>query len=624
MHREVSLNPKEALEAILSTTLILLAYLDRDFNFIAVNQAYADAGRRHRDDFIGKNHFDLYPDAENEAIFERVVESGEVQTFSAKPFEHPDQPERGTTWWSWQLLPRKDESGIVTSLVLSLLDITERKQAEQSLQEAEAELRHTIEIVPGIIAKANAHTGYFTHCNPALSSILGFSAEEFLARPFIEFIHPDDRQATIDEVEKQLQGSPVARFENRYVCKDGSYKWLEWMATEADEQGLVYAAATDITERKQAEKALAHSHDLMRYIIEHSRGCVAVHDRDLNYIYVSQSYLDDYGVKEVDVIGKHHYDVFPDLPQKWRDVHQKALAGEISSAEEDSYVREDGTTDWTRWECRPWYEADGGIGGIVVYTEIITERKKAEQDRISLEAQLRQSQKLESIGTLAGGVAHEVNNPLTGMINYAELVKDHVQEDEKALEYTQGIIDEGNRIAKIVKNLLAFSRQDNEAQSLTRIPDIVDASMSLLHASLLKDKIEVVLDIPDDLPMVRCRSQQIQQVLVNLLVNSRAALNERYPEYDQNKLIRITSRWFGRDGEDWIRTTIEDHGIGVSEDATQRIFDPFFSTKPRHKGTGLGLSVSFGIVRDHNGELTMESKLREYTRFHVDLRVNNE
>ncbi|MBR1369255.1 hypothetical protein RJ53_06995 [Methanocalculus chunghsingensis] len=133
--------------------------------------------------------------------------------------------------------------------------------------------------------------------------------------------------------------------------------------------------------RKRAEERLAHSHDLMRYIIEHNNAAVAVHDRDLRYIFVSQRYLDTYGVTEANVIGRHHYEVFPDLPWKWREIHRKVLAGEgVFRADEDPYPRSDGGTDWTRWECRPWYESDGSIGGLIVYTEIITERKLAEDE----------------------------------------------------------------------------------------------------------------------------------------------------------------------------------------------------------------------------------------------------
>lgn len=265
----------------------------------------------------------------------------------------------------------------------------------------------------------------------------------------------------------------------------------------------------------------------------------------------------------------------------------------------------------------------GALVGLTVVARDVSLLKRAEQEVLGMEAHLRQSQKLESLGTLASGVAHEINNPLMGMINYADLLAQRV-EDDTVKEYSQIIIEEGNRIANIVRNLLSFSRQDKEAYDLAEIKDLIDRSLSLIGSVLRKDQISVELNIPEGLPQVKCRSQQIQQVIINLLTNAQHALNARYPEYHENKLIRITAIPSENDGENWIRMTVEDHGIGVPEDVRERIFDPFFSTKSRHEGTGLGLSVSFGIMKDHQGALSVESKPGEYTRLHVDLRVNNE
>ncbi len=161
---EALLTSMETQNAILSTTNFLLAYMDREFNFIAVNQAYADAGRRRQEDFVGKNHFDFYPHAENEAIFRKVVETGEAKFILAKPFEHPDQPERGTTWWHWSLIPMKDdESGSVRTLIFSLMDVTGRIQAEKALQKAYDELEMRVEERTAELAKANEALQTRTH-----------------------------------------------------------------------------------------------------------------------------------------------------------------------------------------------------------------------------------------------------------------------------------------------------------------------------------------------------------------------------------------------------------------------------------------------------------------------------
>ena len=131
------------------------------------------------------------------------------------------------------------------------------------------------------------------------------------------------------------------------------------------------------------------------------------------------------------------------------------------------------------------------------------------------------------------------------------------------------------------------------------------------------------MDIGEELPYIKCRSQQIEQIIINLLTNARDALNERYPDYDEDKIIKISANPMKKNGEEWIRITVEDHGAGIPNDVAERIFDPFFTTKPRDTGTGLGLSISYGLIKEHKGELSVESEPGKYTRFHIDLMVNN-
>jgi len=159
---------------------------------------------------------------------------------------------------------------------------------------------------------------------------------------------------------------------------------------------------------------------------------------------------------------------------------------------------------------------------------------------------------------------------------------------------------------------------EEQASSPARLCDIVAATLSLIQTVIRHDQITLTVAVPADLPAIRCRSQQIQQVLMNLLTNARDALNQRYPGHDANKRVIVSARQLPKA---IIRLTVEDHGSGIPEELRTRIFDPFFSTKPRDQGTGLGLSISHGIVKDHGGELTVESEVGQWTRFHVDLPV---
>ena len=178
------------------------------------------------------------------------------------------------------------------------------------------------------------------------------------------------------------------------------------------------------------------------------------------------------------------------------------------------------------------------------------------------------------------------------------------------------------RIAEIVKKLLAFSRHEKESHSWAEVEDIVDTPLILIRKVLSKDQITLEVSLSPDLPRIRCRSQQLQQVLLNLLTNARYAVNQRYPQYHVNKVIKVLVRPFEKNHVPWIRFSVVDRGNGIPPTIMDRIFDPFFTTKPRQTGTGLGLSVSYGIVKDHDGELWAESREGIETSFHMDLPVN--
>jgi signal transduction histidine kinase len=240
-----------------------------------------------------------------------------------------------------------------------------------------------------------------------------------------------------------------------------------------------------------------------------------------------------------------------------------------------------------------------------------------------LDARLRQRQKLEAIGTLASGVAHEINNPINGIMNYAQLIDDRLDPESSLRQFAQGIGEETERVATIVRNLLTFSRHDEESHSPACVADLVNDTLSLVHAVIRKDQISLDVDVPRDLPLINCRSQQIQQAIMNLLTNARDALNQRYPEHDPDKIMKLTVRPFEKLERRWIRITVEDHGAGIADEIRDRVFDPFFTTKGRAEGTGLGLSISRSIVQDHHGELYVESKPGQQTRFQLELPVDN-
>jgi signal transduction histidine kinase len=257
----------------------------------------------------------------------------------------------------------------------------------------------------------------------------------------------------------------------------------------------------------------------------------------------------------------------------------------------------------TLWEGEPVH---------LVCLRDITERK-------TMELQLRQQQRLEAIGTLAGGVAHEINNPINGIMNYAQLILDGMPEHSPLGVYAEGIIQETERVAGIVRNLLAFARRDREPRGMVSVEHTLHDALSLIRTVIRHDQITLTVSLAEGLPMVRGRAQQLQQVFVNLLTNARDALNERFPGHDPDKQILVDASCEDRSCEPWVCVSVTDRGCGMSRQVLARILDPFFTTKPLGVGTGLGLSISHGIVQEHGGALKVTSEQGKGSCFRVEL-----
>lgn len=253
------------------------------------------------------------------------------------------------------------------------------------------------------------------------------SPEQLLGTNVMDRFHPDFHEKVTQRIiglnkEKQIQ--PL--FEQVYLKLDGTPVHVESSAIpykyQQKDGALVFVR--DITARKEADAKLHHRHSLLDYIVKHNPNGIAVFDNNLRYIYVSQKFLSDYNIDSQDIIGKHHYEVFPEVPDKWKKAHQRALKGEVVRKDEDIFVRKDGTVEYTRYECRPWWYNDDAIGGIVIYTEQITQRKQTEKQLTDSEEKFRRafytSPESLTIARLDNGVFISVNNGFTRMLEYSE------------------------------------------------------------------------------------------------------------------------------------------------------------------------------------------------------------
>ncbi|HEX6132897.1 MAG TPA: PAS domain S-box protein [Longimicrobiales bacterium] len=490
-------------------------------------------------------------------------------------------------------------------------DITEMREAERGLQIANARLAQILATSPTILYTLRVQPNgrpvpLWVSDNIAI--ILGYEPAEAL-RPdwWSDRLHPDDAGVARD-AERITESGAVSR-EYRFRDGHGTWRWIH------DEQRLVTATEivgswTDVTERRAAEAALAAAELHYRRLVENSPYGIYVLDRDGRFIEINQAGLEILGRTADQVIGRSFADVIlpEDMPKAAESLRRR-LAGETDiSNVELRVVRPSGESRMLHIRAVAITDEAGSVTGTHGVARDITEDVRNQQ-------QLRRAERLATVGTLIGGVAHELNNPLQAINNFAALLLEdaHTEQEREDLET---IRREAARAAKIVADLRLLARDTQDVLGQRTSVDLNDIVRHVLRTrgyALAVRNIVVRADLAGDLPPVSADRGDIEQVLINLIVNAEQAMDA---VADSRRLI-IRTRATGTG----VALHVVDTGPGIPRAHLDQIFDPFFTTKPRNEGTGLGLSLVHKIITEHGGEIYAESELGNGAAFHIHLPV---
>ncbi len=371
--------------------------------------------------------------------------------------------------------------------------------------------------------------------------------------------------------------------------------------------GFIIAAMAEAVRASQTRRASAdqtrQSEQRMRYFVERVPAAIAMFDSNMRYLAASARWRSDFGI-DADVIGRSHYDVFPEVSERWKEIHRRGLSGEGSRETEDCFVRLDGSRQWLRWEVQPWYSGENAVGGITIFCEDMGEQKKTQE-------QLVQAQKMEIVGNLSGGVAHDFNNLLTVIMGNAEVLSDQLKAHQDLSKIADNIGRAADRGAELTQRLLAFGRRQILRPVEIDCNDLLGGVYQLLRRTLRAD-IEISTEFDPDLPPAFADSTQLESAVLDLALNAQDAMPA-----GGRLTITTSAAPLGDNDRDlppeiqsgeYILIAVTDNGEGIARDIITRVFEPFFTTKEVGKGSGLGLSMVYGFVKQSNGHVSIDSE----------------
>lgn len=598
-----------------------IIYVNSNGRIIWFNKIAAKNFGGNPEDFAGKKLDRVFPKETAEKLQDRIRRVIMLN----QPAEYEDQIKtfNGFRWEKTVYNCIFDQNRELLGIEIIFQNITDIRLSEKKIAESEQKYRSLFEDAP-IGNQALDENGIIIDVNKKWIEMTGYAREAVIGRKFSDFLTPQYAEKFQTDYEAYMKAGHIKeRLE--LIKKNGEVGIFQKTGTVNYDDRHVFqqthCSLEDVTEIDHAQRKLAESEREYRSIFNQAAFGITSLSPEGYFIEANQKFCDMIGYTNEELKKKTFLQITHPDDRKVSEARFRRFFQDSGPIEdlEKRYIRKDGTELYVGISSTLIADDFGKPKRLIVSSLDLTEQKKIEKEKEQYEAQLRETQRLESVGILAGGVAHEINNPINGIMNYSQLIIDTKENTEAVKEYANEIIKESQRVSDIVRDLLRFSRQEKEPFSDMKVSDIVESTVSLIKTLFRNDNIILIVDVPKNLPVVNCRGQQIQQVLMNLMTNARDALNHKYPGHDPDKCLFIRAQTVETYKFKGIRITVEDHGTGISEDIKSRMFDPFFTTKGRDRGTGLGLSISHRIMMDHSGRLEAESAPGKYTRFYIDL-----
>ncbi len=516
------------------------------------------------------------------------------------------------------IAPTKTENGCSKTYAY-IRDITDRKRYERDLRYSEEKYRTLFERVRhGLYISAKE--GRFFDCNPALLEMLGYgSKEEFLKIDIVKdlYVKPEDRLSFQNQIEKQ---GFVKEWEVEFKRKGGEKITVLLTAhLNRDDKGAVVGyegLIIDISERKRMEKELREANEFLTRLIESSVDGIIVADTDGKVLIFNRGAENMLGYKAEEVVGKMNIRSIYS-PGVAKEVMQKLRSPEFGGVGK--------LASFPLFFCRKDGELiEGDLSASLIYDEMGNEIAsigifKDLRERLGIERELRktqeallQAEKLAAMGRLTSQIAHELNNPIYGIMNTLELLKTEIPPTSKRRRILELSLAETVRLSEMLRSMLSFSKPEQEKRMPTKINELIEGILLVMEKQMKEENIRVTTSFDRYLPEVMASTNQVRQVMLNMIKNAKESM-------PKGGTLNVRTMLSSGD----VLIIIRDTGTGIPEELRDKIFEAFFTTKQKVKGVGLGLSVCYGIVKDHGGEIKVESEVGKGTNFIITLPVHD-